>query len=157
MTAKLADVLGPEALVWDNHACMPLRPDDRSFLEQLRRVHESGVDVITLNVGFGDHGIEAHIRMLASFRAWLGERADRFVVVGGFEDIHLAKATQRLAVCFDIEGMNALGGQVELVQTYYELGVRWMLVAYNLPNAAGGGCMAPARGLRTMVDVLSPR
>jgi len=44
--------------------------------------------------------------------------------------------------------MNALGGQVDLVRLYYDLGVRWMLIAYNRANGAGGGCLdEPDRGL----------
>jgi membrane dipeptidase len=34
-----------------------------------------------------------------------------------------------------------------LVQTFYELGVRWMLIAYNRSNAAGGGCLDADGGL----------
>ena len=37
------------SLVWDNHACMPLRPEDHSFLPQLEDVRASGVNVISLN------------------------------------------------------------------------------------------------------------
>src|SRR5215475_1206140 len=41
-----------QTIVWDNHACMPLRPGDLSFLPQLERVRKSGIDVISLNVSF---------------------------------------------------------------------------------------------------------
>jgi membrane dipeptidase len=34
-----------------------------------------------------------------------------------------------------------------LVQTFYELGVRWMLIAYNRNNSAGGGCLDIDSGL----------
>jgi membrane dipeptidase len=127
-------------IVWDNHACMPLRPHDVSFLPQLDRCRSSGVDVLTLNVGFDRTSIEDHIRMIASFRKWLAERRDRYVVVDTVQDIRRAKAEGKLAVSFDIEGMGAIGDQLSLVQLYYDLGVRWMLVAYNEVNAAGGGC-----------------
>ena len=43
-------------------------------------------------------------------------------------------------VTFDIEGMCALDESIEMVQLYYDLGVRQMAFAYNLNNAAGGGC-----------------
>jgi membrane dipeptidase len=42
------------------------------------------------------------------------------------------------------------------VQTFYELGVRWMLIAYNRNNAAGGGCLDDDTGLtavgRAIID-----
>ena len=40
-------------LVWDNHACMPLEPDDQSCLPQIERCRAAGVDVVSLNVGCG--------------------------------------------------------------------------------------------------------
>lgn len=134
-------------LVWDNHACMPLRSKDLSYLGLLDEVLASGVDAITLNVGFGDQGIDEHIRMLATFRDWVASHHDKLTLALKAEDIRAAKANGKLAISFDIEGMNALGGQANMVEVYYTLGVRWMLVAYNLSNAAGGGCMEEDGGL----------
>lgn len=31
-------------------------------------------------------------------------------------------------------------GDHGMIQLFYDLGVRWMLIAYNRSNAAGGGC-----------------
>lgn len=147
MNRQSCPALPPTAIVWDNHACMPLRPDDHSYLPQLERVHESGVDVITLNVGFGDQGPDEHFKMLASLRTWLQDRQDRYLLVSNAQDLKQAKAQGQLAISFDIEGMNALGGQANLVEAYYAFGVRWMLVAYNLSNLAGGGCLDDDHGL----------
>ena len=52
-----------------------------------------------------------------------------------------------MAVTFDLEGMNALDGSVDMVSLYYALGVRQMLVAYNRNNQAGGGCHDTDAGL----------
>ena len=144
---RTAATLLARTLVWDNHGCMPLRPDDLSFMPQLSNYREAGVDVAMLNVGFGEMGIEAHVRMLASMRDWLLDRPDDFVLVDTVDDIVRARATGRLAIGFDIEGANAIGGQVSLLRLYYDLGVRWMLLAYNLNNPAGGGCQDDDGGL----------
>ncbi len=48
---------------------------------------------------------------------------------------------------FDIEGMNALNGNLDMVALYHALGVRQMLFAYNLNNAAAGGCHDEDSGL----------
>jgi membrane dipeptidase len=134
-------------LVWDNHVCMPLRPHDATFLPQLERHRKAGANVVMLNVGFGDDSIEAHLRMLASFRAWLAAHPDDYRFIESVADIHAAKATGQLAVGFDIEGANAIGDQLSLLQLYSDLGVRWMLLAYNLNNRAGGGCQDDDGGL----------
>lgn len=57
-----------KAIVWDNHACMPLRPSDDTFLPQLERCRKGGFNVVTLNVGFGNQTLADHVRMLARFR-----------------------------------------------------------------------------------------
>jgi membrane dipeptidase len=56
---------------WDHHACMPLRPEDPSFLPQLARHRRAGFDAVTVNIGFGEQGPEAHLRMLAALRHWV--------------------------------------------------------------------------------------
>ena len=136
-----------QGVVWDNHACLPLRSTDETWLSAIDRHRESGVDVVCLNVGYGEQGPEPHLAALERFRAWYGARVDRYVLVRSAADIRAAKAEGKLAIIFDIEGMNALGGRPERVADYYELGVRWMLIAYNHANPAGGGCLDEDEGL----------
>ena len=71
MTTPSAPRRVDSMLVWDNHACMPLTPHDASFLPQLKRHRDAGADVVMVNVGFGDDGVEQHLRMLAALRDWL--------------------------------------------------------------------------------------
>lgn len=100
-----------------------------------------------LNVGFGDMGIEDHVRMLASLRHWIKARPDEYLLMVTADDIEHARATGRLAVGFDIEGANAVADQPSRVQLYYDLSVRWMLLAYNSNNRVGGGCQDEDCGL----------
>lgn len=140
-TPALRELIG--GIVWDNHACMPLRRGETDFLGQLAQVHEAGVDAITINIGFGEQTAADHLHMLATFRHWIADRPDRFVLAGTAKAVEQARADGKLAICFDIEGMNALDGNVDLVSLYYDLGVRWMLPAYNLASPAGAGCLDP--------------
>ena len=146
--ATPASTLLRDSIVWDNHGCMPVgRPHDTSFLPQLQRYRAAGVTAVMLNVGFGDMGIEAHVRTLASLRHWLRARPDEYLLIDTADDIERAHASGRLAVGFDIEGANAVADQVSLVSLYHDLGVRWMLLAYNNNNRAGGGCQDEDTGL----------
>lgn len=140
MNSLNAKALLNDSFVWDNHGCMPLRPDDEAFLPQLARYKAAGVNAVTLNVGYGEQGIEDHIRMLAHFREWLARHGDEYILAESTADIERARDAGKLAVLFDIEGMNAIADQPSMVQLYYDLGVRWMLVAYNRHNRVGGGC-----------------
>jgi membrane dipeptidase len=127
-------------LFWDNHSCMPLRPLDESFLPQLERYRRANVQVVTLNIGFGEQTIEQHLRMIAQFRRWVSLRTDAYRLVRSVADIEQAVRERKLAITFDIEGAGAIGDQLSLISAYYDLGVRWMLMAYNRGNLVGAGC-----------------
>jgi membrane dipeptidase len=143
-----AAALMRRSIVWDNHGCMPVaRPHDTSFLPQLQRYRAAGVSAVMLNVGFGEMGIEEHIRTLGSLRHWVKARPDEYLLLNSADDVEQAHATGRLAVGFDIEGANAVADQPSLVSLYYDLGVRWMLLAYNRNNRVGGGCQDEDTGL----------
>lgn len=134
-------------LVWDNHACMPLRPGDTSFLPQLERVRQAGIDLISLNISFDVVDPRDAFPMLATFRHWIREHSEHYTLVDTVADIEAAKAAGLLAVMFDIEGGNAVAEHPGLVELFYRLGVRWMLFAYNKNNKLGGGCMDEDTGL----------
>lgn len=144
--SPVAESVLRDAVVWDNHSCMPLRPDDE-FLPQLARCREAGQTVVTLNVGFDATTIEQNIRVLAHFRHWVRQHSEHYLLVERVEDIHEAKRSGRLGVLFDLEGTVALGDQLSMIEFYYDLGVRWMLMAYNRNNSVAGGCQDDDKGL----------
>lgn len=143
------------AVVWDNHGCMPLRTDD-SFLPQLERYRKAGITVASINVGFADIPWTDHLRVLAFMRQWIAKRPEAYRLIGKVDDVELCKREGKLGIVFDIEGMCPVQDNLSLVQTFYELGVRWMLIAYNRNNAAGGGCLDRDIGLtatgRAIID-----
>ena len=143
------------AIAWDNHACLPLRAD-ADFLPQLERYRAAGVNVVSINVGFADLPWAEHLRILSFMRQWLARRPEIYRLLATVEDVHRCKADGTLGIVFDVEGMCPVQDNPSLVQTFYELGVRWMLIAYNRNNAAGGGCMDVDNGLtavgRTIID-----
>lgn len=135
------------SLVWDNHGCMPLRAGDVEYLPQLERYRNSGVDVASLNVGFDTVPWENTLLVLAHFRKWVRSHSDEYLLIETVSDIEAARDTGRLGICFDIEGGSALNDTLSMVELYYELGVRWMLMAYNKTNSLGGGCQDDDPGL----------
>jgi membrane dipeptidase len=134
-----------QGFAWDNHGCMPLRPLDHRFLPQLTRYKKAGFQVVGINAGFDGVPWAGTIRMLASFRRWIGARPRAFSLLSTPGD--LSRLQGRLGIFFDIEGGSALNEQLSMVELYRDLGVRWMLIAYNKNNALGGGCQDVDRGL----------
>ena len=127
-----------DALVWDAHA--GVFPDPKVDLTLLNDWRDNGVDYLSINVGFDIMDWQRTLTTLAAYRRWVLARNDRFVLAGTLTDILGAKREGKLAVAFDIEGMNALNGDINMVGLYHALGVRQMLFAYNLNNEAAGGC-----------------
>jgi membrane dipeptidase len=142
-------------VVWDNHGCMPLRTD-ASFLPQLERYKRAGVNIVSLNVGYANMSWVDHLQILAFMRQWVARRPDTYRLISTVEDVRESKEAGKLGIVFDIEGMYPVQHNLSLVQTFYELGVRWMLIAYNRINAAGSGCLDVDTGLsaigRAIID-----
>lgn len=153
-----ADKILDQAIAWENHACMPLRADDR-FLPQLERYRQSGYSVVSLNIGMDLNATQEIFSTLAHFRNWVRRHEHRFLLVNTVEDVLRAKAEGKLGICFDLEGAGTLGDQLSMVELYYDLGVRWMLIAYNRNNSVGGGCLDDDCGLtdfgRNVLDEMS--
>ncbi|MFZ2509088.1 MAG: membrane dipeptidase [Steroidobacteraceae bacterium] len=129
-------------VVWDNHACLPFN-DTEQWLPGIERYRKAGIDVVTINIGDSHVPLEVLIRTAASIRHYVQRHADRYALGLTTRDIRAAKAAGRLAVCLDVEGVYALGEQLNLVEFLYQIGVRWMLLVYNRRNLAGGGCHDP--------------
>ncbi len=115
----------------------------RDQMPELARYRAADFDLIHVNIGDSDILLERMVRSLASYRAWLTEHAEHYVLVSGAADIVRAKHEGKLGVCFDIEGAQAFEKDLDLIPRFYALGVRWLLVAYNRANLLAGGCHDP--------------
>lgn len=131
--------LHESALVWDNHTCMP-HDTSNAFMPQLERYRALGVDVAILNIGDAETDLETQMRVAAAYRHWIKAHSNHFTLISTADDILRAKGEGKLAIAFDVEGAYAMGDDIAVLQLYYDLGVRWMLMAYNKGNEVGGGC-----------------
>jgi membrane dipeptidase len=129
------------AFGWEQHCCLPLQADCE--ITPLRRYHDVGVTYLSVNVGFAPHDIDATMRVLSSWRRQVLLRPEEFALVSTVDDMAAAQGQGRLVVGFDLEDTNPLGGEIGMIQAYYDLGVRSMLMTYNGENMAGFGCHAP--------------
>lgn len=126
-----------EALVWDAHS--GFGPSPEVDLSKLAIWKDAGVAYLSVNVGYDVMDWRDTVKSLAAFRRWI-MASDDYRLVRSVDEIRAARAAGRMAVSFDLEGMNALDGSLDMVQLYHDLGVRQMLFAYNRNNLAGGGC-----------------
>lgn len=148
MTENDRDPTGRSYFVWDNHVCPPMDVDALpSHLTQLERLQRAGVQMVSLNVGYGEMSLSEHLTVLSAVRAWLLDRPDQYQIVSEVADIDEAAQAGRLAVAFDVEGVRPLDGSETTLEDFYSLGVRWMLLAYNRNNWAASGIHDDDQGL----------
>lgn len=135
---EIALRLQKSSLIWDDHVGNGPRPDyDLNLLDRWRDV---GITIASLNIGYDVlHWTDA-IKNVAAFRRWLAMNGHRFLLVETADDVLKARKERKLGIIFDIEGVNALDGAIDMISLYYRLGVRQMLFVYNRNNLAGGGC-----------------
>lgn len=107
----------------------------------LPRYVAAGISSVSLSLSGDRHGIEQTMRHLAMVRAGILREPEHYRLALSVADIRQAKRDGKLAIQFNFQGSNGLGGDVEMVEVYYALGVRQMLLAYNKRNAAADGCL----------------
>ena len=145
MTTEQIQKLHEQSLIWDAHACFPLKPN--ADLSELKRYQDSGINFVSLNIGMDMDPFENVIQILACYRKHIMGHPDDFVLAVSVNDIKKAKESGKLAIAFDLEGSEPLMGDLNLISFYYDLGIRQMLLAYNKDNRASGGCMEGKIGL----------
>ena len=124
-------------LIWDAHAGFELK--SVADLETLSVWKDAGVGFLSVNVGYDVVPWHNTLKALSLARDWL-QKTEGYRLVASVAEVDAAVGDGEMAIAFDIEGMNALDGSVDMVRCYRDLGVRQMVFAYNLNNAAGGGC-----------------
>ena len=134
---QISESIYSGALIWDAHAGFELTSE--RDMETLLVWKDAGINYLSVNVGYDVRDWRTTIKNLSLARRWVDNQLD-IDLIGTVSELDLAHSQGHLSVTFDIEGMCALDESIEMVQLYYDLGVRQMAFAYNLNNAAGGGC-----------------
>lgn len=135
-----------DALVWDAHSCLPLKPGI-DIIPALERHRRAGVDFVSINVGMDFNPSADVLSVLEDFRRQIGDHPDRLALAGTAAEVEEAGRQGKLAIAFDLEGSDMLDGDLEMLHRYRDLGVRQMHLAYNRDNAVGGGCHGADIGL----------
>lgn len=143
--SKLPTSIGEEAaalhraaLVWD--MTLPWEPGLPDWDATLPRYRAAGVDFVSLTVNDHAGTLAGTMLHLADVRAQIRRRADHLVLAETVDDILAARRDGKLALGFHFQETDPLEGSLELVQVYYDLGVRHMVLAYNRRNRVGDGC-----------------
>lgn len=74
------------------------------------------------------------------------QNADRVCVVRGRADLDLMESSGRLGLLLSMEGAEALGYDPEMIDVFWELGVRMVSLTHNRRNPFADGAAEPAHG-----------
>lgn len=107
--------------------------------EVVDRYHQAGFHFLNLAVGGDLTSIETAIRYISRQRTKIQTLSDKFIIVKTVEDIFKAKLTNKLALGFWFQGSTPLANDINLIETYYALGIRQILLTYNTRNTIGDG------------------
>ena len=130
------------ALLADALVCDMTLPWSPSYADTalLSRFHRAGFDLISLTVNDFPGSIAGSVAHIAKVRRAIRAAGDQMVLIETADDIVQAKRDRKLALTFNLQETNPLERKVEMVEVYYRLGVRHMLLAYNQKNHVGDGC-----------------
>lgn len=109
----------------------------------LPRFQAAGFSFLSMTMAADWDRPEPALRHFAQQRRWFARQPERFRLVESVADIHAAKAEGRLAIGFHFQGAGPLGYDPALVEVYWRLGLRWMILCYNMRNPLGDGCHEP--------------
>jgi len=127
-----------QALVWDNN--LTWGPPDYGDPAQINRFQKCGVDVISLSVAFREvQGAGFFLKRIAGLKAAIAQH-ENLILCKTVGDILQAKSEQKIALLLNFQETLPFEDDVNLIQVFYELGVRHALLAYNIQNHVGGGC-----------------
>jgi membrane dipeptidase len=127
------------SLVWD--MTVPYGMQHATDGITLPRFRKAGFGLVSLTLG-GDKtfGPEAALSNISKVFAVVAKNPDLYVLVQKIEDVDRARTEGKLAITINFQGTNVLANDLGLVEVFYRLGVRHMLMAYNQKNLVGDGC-----------------
>jgi membrane dipeptidase len=104
------------------------------------RYSKSGFSFVSLSVADDVNWIGDTVPYIKALSRLIERSPERFVLARTAADIETAKNQSRMALGFHFQGTNPFQGRLEMVQGYYDFGVRHALLAYNQRNLVGDGC-----------------
>jgi len=105
-----------------------------------QKLVDAGFNFVSITVNGEESDMASSINALARDRAYILRRPDQCILVDRFEDVLRAKAEGKLAVGLHFQDSVPVGRNIEMVEVFYKLGIRHMLLAYNQKNFVADGC-----------------
>jgi len=136
-----AAALHRDALVWDmTLPWLEVAGSMDAHVRALDRMRDSGFGFVSATAAIDGTSVTDTMKRIGRVRAVLRAHSDRFAFCRSTDDILAAKRAGKLGVGLHFQGTDPFERDLNMVQVYYDLGVRHALMAYNQKNWVGDGC-----------------
>lgn len=107
--------------------------------EHFELLRTGGVTCINATVAVWQNARET-LNQLADWHRRIRTSSDRLLLALNSADVERAKETGRIAILLGFQNTDPLENDIDLVQVFYQLGIRIIQLTYNVQNSVGGGC-----------------
>ena len=111
----------------------------RPLLEELRT---GGLTAVHVTLAYWEDA-RASLARIGDWQRRFREHADLIIHARTVGDVLAAKAARKTAIIFGFQNCSPIENDLSLVQTFHELGVRFMQLTYNNQSLLGSGCYEP--------------
>ncbi|MDQ2733485.1 MAG: dipeptidase [Pseudomonadota bacterium] len=123
---------------------VPTAPEFRDSL--VRKLVDAGFTFVSFTVVEDETDTLSAFKAIGHYRRFFLGQPEHCILVNTVDDIYRAKREGKLAVSLHFQGTVAVGRDLSMVELFYKLGVRHMLLAYNQKNFVADGCHELADG-----------
>ena len=114
---------------------------DRALLGEML---DSGLNAITKTMcdpkTFEREALNVALEGIRSFDAWIAANPTQVLKATSVADLDRAQREGKIAVFYLIQNSTPFGKDLDMVDTFYGLGLRTVQVTYNYQNWVGAGC-----------------
>jgi len=140
-TTNDAALIYQDALIIDNQlafeVAMPLSFEEKWTI--VERYAKAGFSALTLSLVNDEATPEITLTYVAKFLHYISQHTDKYILAYTASDILHAKKEHKLALRLMFQGTSPIGKDLNMIGLYYQLGIRSMVLAYNIKNVVGDG------------------
>jgi membrane dipeptidase len=115
---------------------LTLKQDEKHFND----ARAGGVSATNHTVIWPDRDLPTALREINACRRWIEANPNEVLLGTTVADIEAAKESGREAIIFGPQNTEMLGTDLDLLGTFYDLGVRILQLTYQRQNWVGSGC-----------------
>jgi membrane dipeptidase len=115
-----------------------IRHENRfQIIEQYRNNFHT---LVALHVASDVTNFETSMKNIAAIHDFIHKNSTQFALFEKVEDIELAKKHNKTLLTFVFQGTFPIQRNLDYINLFNKVGVKTMILAYNVANDVGGGC-----------------